>query len=407
MLMLAVISSAVSMTAAFGPLPVPSTPMQFEADVTIKETSKIIPFPLPAISGHMYYDYKNKRQRLDTTALGITQSNVDFYAENKTIAYYTMFGKTVCNTCYLQPPMYPLVVLPGSIKVGTEVVNGVTCTDYRNPFLSNLGLDMTICVEETHNSVVKANLTVGVGPLYPEFMKTEFIYTFKNFKPTTYEPSDPLFKIPKECPVHATCAAKLNVVFLLDGSGSIKGSDWSKTLSFVSEMVDRFTMSDTAVNAAVIQFSSSAKVECAMAESQDSLKKCVAGIRQMQGGTATSAGIDAATKLFNGLSRQGSNILITVTDGQHNIGPAPESAARNCESSAHADLYAIGVGSDIDVPELKSICSPPIDSHFFTVDNFDALNKIMDEVARNSCGSDGVCNPNPNQGLEFMNDLEA
>eukprot|EP00039_Didymoeca_costata_P024589 m.10768 g.10768 ORF g.10768 m.10768 type:complete len:403 (+) comp4316_c0_seq1:85-1293(+) len=379
------------LVVSFGPTP--RTPEQFEADVTIKTQIPGMPFPIPPMSGHMYYDFMNERQRVDTSMFGMTQSNVDFYSMNKSIAYATFFGQTTCSTCYLKPPMYPLIVVPNSLSRGTITVNGEQCEMWENPMLTAVGILLDVCVSSTDPNphIIFANITVGVGPLYPPFMRTTFSYYLKNTKLRQYQIDDPVFAIPSVCPQQATCAARMNVVFLLDGSGSIQSSDWTKDLQFVNSMLDRFTMSKDAVMAGVVQFSSSTQTSCSFGADKSTLQGCVSKISQMKTGTNTAAGINAAASMLQSGPSADHNLIILITDGKSNEGSDPATAARNAESSAKAEVYGIGVGSDIDAAQLKSIVTQPASTHYFTVSNYDELNKIMDKVAANSCDTT-TCN---------------
>ena len=52
------------------------------------------------------------------------------------------------------------------------------------------------------------------------------------------------------------CKAKLDVVVVLDGSGSIRSADWKRALAFTNSIVDSFHVSSDEVEIAAVQFSS-------------------------------------------------------------------------------------------------------------------------------------------------------
>ena len=54
---------------------------------------------------------------------------------------------------------------------------------------------------------------------------------------------------------------KADVVFIVDGSGSIGSSDFGRVKSFIKSVVDSFDISNKTVRVGFIQFSTSAAVE--------------------------------------------------------------------------------------------------------------------------------------------------
>jgi len=46
-------------------------------------------------------------------------------------------------------------------------------------------------------------------------------------------------------------------------------------------------------------------------------------------------------------------------------------------------VFAVGIGSGVDVPELRTIASD--NQHVFQVSNFDALNTLQAELKKTAC----------------------
>jgi hypothetical protein len=61
--------------------------------------------------------------------------------------------------------------------------------------------------------------------------------------------------IPPECPAVAECTAELDVVFVLDGSGSISPAAFETMRSFVDGMLAHYALGQDRVMVGVIQFS--------------------------------------------------------------------------------------------------------------------------------------------------------
>ncbi|KAM7074349.1 LOW QUALITY PROTEIN: integrin alpha-M-like [Ciconia maguari] len=187
------------------------------------------------------------------------------------------------------------------------------------------------------------------------------------------------------CPMKAS-----DIVFLVDGSGSIMAPDFERMKTFVTQVMSRFESTDTRF--ALMQFSSTSTLHFDFATfarlSPAGRVKEVLHIRQSRGTTCTASAIQTVVRqLFtprNGARGDAHRILIVVTDG--------EKYGDNLDygdvipEAVHAGIirYAIGVGSAFTEPkaveELHTIASKPSKDHVFRVDNFDALQGIQNQL---------------------------
>ena len=80
-----------------------------------------------------------------------------------------------------------------------------------------------------------------------------------------------------------------DVVFVVDGSGSIGSSNFREVKSFIGSVVDAFDISSTKVRVALIQFSNNAVVEFNLRRysNKRSVKAAVAGLPYNGGGKQT------------------------------------------------------------------------------------------------------------------------
>jgi hypothetical protein len=179
------------------------------------------------------------------------------------------------------------------------------------------------------------------------------------------------------------CSAALDLVFLVDGSGSIE-SEWSggtkgafndKVLSFVQEMVKYFTIGSNATRVGVVTFSTDVVVNFKLNDlvTREEVLAATKAISYPRGNTYTSLGINAVrTKLFveeagmrpiaSGVSR----VLIMLTDGKANLGYEPYVEAEKLRNNG-VNLFVIGVGDGIQRDELEGVASEPTDQHIHTL----------------------------------------
>nr|XP_060638826.1 integrin alpha-M-like [Anolis sagrei ordinatus] len=181
-----------------------------------------------------------------------------------------------------------------------------------------------------------------------------------------------------ECTTHPT-----DIVFLIDGSGSIDGADFERMKQFVSQTIKRLSGRDTRF--ALIQFSDK-YLEHFNFNSKDP-EQLVLDIYQVSGWTRTATAIRRVVReLFTsekGARKGATRILIVITDGVKTDNLQYWQVIPEAEQ-AGIIRYAIGVGDAFSRSnarqELDDIASEPKAEHVFTVYNFNALKGIQDQL---------------------------
>ena len=79
------------------------------------------------------------------------------------------------------------------------------------------------------------------------------------------------------------------------------------------------------------------------------------------------------------------NILIVMTDGRSTNKQQTLAAAAELHKT-NINVFAIGVGGNLDHSELEAIASKP--QNVFTVTNFDALDNIQASLKRTACAGE-------------------
>uniref|UniRef100_A0A674ITE6 VWFA domain-containing protein n=1 Tax=Terrapene triunguis TaxID=2587831 RepID=A0A674ITE6_9SAUR len=178
-----------------------------------------------------------------------------------------------------------------------------------------------------------------------------------------------------------------DIVFLIDGSGSIDYRDFETMKTFVIEVIRRFRGTNTLF--ALAQFSSSfwEHFDFNKFKSTHDIDSLVHQVRQLGRNTYTATAIQKVVReLF--ISRKGSRdgaarILIVVTDGMKNDNLRYSDVIPEAER-AGIIRYAIGVGDAFSQSsaqrELHEIASNPTNEHIFQVNDFDALRGIQNQL---------------------------
>ncbi|XP_036889541.1 integrin alpha-X isoform X1 [Sturnira hondurensis] len=187
----------------------------------------------------------------------------------------------------------------------------------------------------------------------------------------------------QECPTQ-----EQDIVFLIDGSGSISSRDFVKMLSFVKAVMSQFQRPSTQFS--LMQFSSKFRVHFTFKDFthiSDPLS-LLNFVNQLRGYTHTATAIRMVIKeLFSatsGARKDASKILIVITDGQKEGDPLDYRDVIPMAEAAGIIRYAVGVGlafqKEHSWKELNDIASRPSNEHIFKVENFDALRDIQNKL---------------------------
>lgn len=116
---------------------------------------------------------------------------------------------------------------------------------------------------------------------------------------------------------------KADVVFLIDGSGSIASGDWTSLGNFMTNLVHSFTIGNNNIKIGIVQFANSqTKTEIALSSSKDNILSAVNTMKnnQIRGNTPTLLGINAAKTLIDGSGTRSGvpKVIAILTDGLAN-----------------------------------------------------------------------------------------
>ena len=196
------------------------------------------------------------------------------------------------------------------------------------------------------------------------------------------------------CVIFTGCQSGIDLIFVLDASGSIGSSNFNLVQNFVSNVVRNSDIGSDKTRVGVVLFSSSASVQFNLNThlTKPSLLQAVANIPYTTGGTNTAEGIDLSIQQFStafGARPRSSGIpriAIVVTDGQSN-NPSETIAAAERAHLANILSYAVGVGNNIDLTELNAIASAPQSQFVRLLTAFDSseLRSLQETLNNEAC----------------------
>eukprot|EP01095_Lingulamoeba_sp_RSL-Kostka_P007443 TRINITY_DN2374_c0_g1_i10.p1 TRINITY_DN2374_c0_g1~~TRINITY_DN2374_c0_g1_i10.p1 ORF type:complete len:451 (-),score=126.59 TRINITY_DN2374_c0_g1_i10:93-1445(-) len=180
------------------------------------------------------------------------------------------------------------------------------------------------------------------------------------------------------------CQNEVDIVLVLDGSGSISSKDFTLMVDFTLDLIETI-VNEEFVHVGVIQFSNTAAVVANLSGNITYLVDNVKNMKQMRSGTYLGYGISLAEDNINKYGRPDApHIQFILTDGASSgdyITPSVKSKNNGTE------LYAIGVGNGVDYEQLALVVSPPVEDHVYDVTDFDEIKIVLGAIINQACVS--------------------
>lgn len=132
------------------------------------------------------------------------------------------------------------------------------------------------------------------------------------------------------------CGAKLDLVLLVDSSGSLDEDEFQKELAFAQRLVDFFHLdAKDGAQIGTVFFSDDAAEVSELTTDGSSLKQAIGSQKRMRAGTAMSEGLIAAKRVLRNGRKDAHSAVLVVTDGPPN--------SQFLSGRASASLQALGV----------------------------------------------------------------
>ncbi|XP_069586165.1 collagen alpha-6(VI) chain-like isoform X1 [Ranitomeya imitator] len=257
-------------------------------------------------------------------------------------------------------------------------------------------------LNETSKSLEKAGITIfaiGVHEAKTEELITMagskgkwfFVEQFEGLKDIFFNISDAV------CEKSAPCEKQADVTFLIDGSGSIRATEFEKMKEFMVSTIDEFDIGPGKVHVGVSQYSNLFETEFPLMAniSKQTLKHMIKNITRMGGSTLIGSALEKTDSALSANSRireKIQQVLIVITDGN-----SQDEVALPAETLRSKGIftYAVGVGT---VSETQLLQIAGKSNRRFSVHNFDALKSIKKRLVDDIC----IQRPAENCSLEVV-----
>lgn len=192
--------------------------------------------------------------------------------------------------------------------------------------------------------------------------------------------------LPSTVPITSTrsCSDTLDIMLVLDGSGSISSRDFQRIRDFASQIVNDLNVGTTTTHIGIVQFASTAQLEHSLSDDPTQVLSAIQNLQQLGTGTQIGAGITVAQSEIEGGGRADAiPLIILLTDGISSDDPVPLAKAAQ---GAGIRIIAIGVGG-YDINQLQAIASEPKDQAVFELTSFDTLANLNEPIATVACNA--------------------
>lgn len=343
----------------------------------------------------VYADLDQNAQQFIYTFTANTITETEMYT---THSRYQICSANSCNAYYI-PYNIPKYDLSG-LSVTTagkslKTPSGSTITT--NYYTYN---DGAFKVELWVQPNVSPSVVIQVRQSGSGFDRTIFFNDYTSFVRDYVALSAPSESAYPGCASKIQCGSAMDVVLVIDTSGSITPSDYVKEQNYVKSVVTSFDVGVYGVHIGFITFSTAANIRLNLTYNEPLLLSTIDSTIQDKGETNIAGGIYAGIDVFNWGSRSNvPKVMIFLTDGAANLPGTPINAANEMVAAANLAkgssnnilIYAIGVGPQADPNQLSLIASGP--SYISTVSDFQALSSTLASILQTVCvgGDSNAC----------------
>ena len=180
------------------------------------------------------------------------------------------------------------------------------------------------------------------------------------------------------------------MIVVMDSSSSIFPQEFNMIKSFVSRFSSEFPIATGQAQFGVITFSDNAHLDIGLGEfdSPNALTQAINSIQRRLGGTNTAGALSLAREELIRNGRDGvPHAILVITDGQSNNREATLQEAASTRANG-VEIFAIGIGRNIDEDELDAIASDPDDTHVSLLEDYtqEFFDSLLKPLAERVCG---------------------
>jgi uncharacterized protein YegL len=172
------------------------------------------------------------------------------------------------------------------------------------------------------------------------------------------------------CPEGLTCGSKLDIVFLLDGSGSVLDADFDAQKQAVTEIIDRLEFGADLAQVGVAVFGGKTTEVVGLSADKSAVTTALAAATTESAETHLAKALEFSQGMLTLGRQDAQSVLIVLLDGSPADLRAAEHVAGQLHEHARIVMVPIGAGEDFDA--MKRLASYPARVNVLAVNDFAA-----------------------------------
>lgn len=188
------------------------------------------------------------------------------------------------------------------------------------------------------------------------------------------------------CLFFTVCKARVDLAFVVDGSGSVGRANFIRSLNFIKNLVSSFVISPRNSRVGILVYSHRVIPIFSFGQYKGlhSVLRAIDRIKYPGGGTKTGRALSYSRRYLFARSNL-RKVLVLVTDGKsYDRVARPAAVLRNMG----VEVFALGVGRRISMKQLIQIASNR--RHIFTA-NFRNLGSFVRAIKQKACKGNNNC----------------
>ena len=177
--------------------------------------------------------------------------------------------------------------------------------------------------------------------------------------------------------------AALDIAFVLDTSSSMQGDKLDAALAAVGHFLDASRLEAGTDRAALVTFDGAAKRAKGLTSSRAELDAALLAIVSGQG-TRMDLGLIEALAALSEDDRGAHSVILLLSDGRQDEAQEDVIAAGEAAREAGHEVFAIGLGDDVDKALLLQVASD--EAHYLDAPNASDLSAIYAQIAQSLTG---------------------
>lgn len=186
-------------------------------------------------------------------------------------------------------------------------------------------------------------------------------------------------------------ATPIDIVFLLDRSGSVTQEGWDLQTSYIDSLIDSLTYVER--NISLVSFASDVTTHHSFSDEQtySALSTALYSINYSHGRTHTKSGINASLDVFAADSKNNKKHIVMFTDGNPTSHRDPQRDQSVCRDSAMKDkldasgvgMTVVGIGTNWNSDTLTCLVDDSTSGLIYANDfQLDSLNSVSVNIMR-------------------------